>query len=167
MNFGVVYGISAFGLARNLGISNKEAATFIENYFAQYPKVKTWIEATIEKAKELGYVTTMLNRRRYIPEINGSDVQSRKGAERIAMNTPVQGTAADIIKVAMIRVDEALKDTRAHLLVQVHDELLIEAPADDAADIAKQVENIMAAAIELDVPLDVDVGVGNHWAEIH
>ena len=167
VNFGVVYGISAFGLARNLGISNKEAATFIENYFAQYPKVKIWIEATIEKTKEIGYVTTMLNRRRYIPEINGSDVQSRKGAERIAMNTPVQGTAADIIKVAMIRVDEALKGTGAHLLVQVHDELLIEAPAATAADIAKQVENIMSAAIQLDVPLDVDVGIGNHWAEIH
>ena len=167
VNFGVVYGISAFGLARNLGISNKEAATFIENYFAQYPKVKTWIEATIEKAKELGFVTTMLNRRRYIPEINGSDVQSRKGAERIAMNTPVQGTAADIIKVAMIRVDEALQGTDANLLVQVHDELLIEAPNDTADEIAKTIEGIMASAIELDVPLDVDVGVGNHWAEIH
>jgi len=167
VNFGVVYGISAFGLARNLGISNKEAATFIENYFAQYPKVKIWIEATIEKAKEIGFVRTMLNRRRYIPEINGSDVQSRKGAERIAMNTPVQGTAADIIKVAMIRVDEALQGTDANLLVQVHDELLIEAPNDTADEIAKTIEGIMASAIELDVPLDVDVGVGNNWAEIH
>ena len=167
VNFGVVYGISAFGLARNLGISNKDAARFIENYFAQYPRVKTWIEETIASAKDKGYVTTMMNRRRYIPEINGSDVQSRKGAERIAMNTPVQGTAADIIKVAMIQVDQALQGTGAKLLLQVHDELIIEAPADSATEISKTVAGIMSSAMKLDVPLDVDVGVGNHWAEIH
>lgn len=167
VNFGVVYGISAFGLARNLGIPNKEAAKFIDNYFATYPKVKIWIDATIEKAKELGYVTTLLNRRRYIPEINGSDVQSRKGAERIAMNTPVQGTAADIIKIAMIRVDKELERTGAHLLLQVHDELVVEAPEKDAPAIAQKIQSIMSDAFELNVPLKVDVGTGNHWAEIH
>ncbi|MFP6581477.1 MAG: DNA polymerase I [Candidatus Hydrogenedentota bacterium] len=167
VNFGVVYGISAFGLARNLGIANKEAARFIDNYFEQYPGVRIWIDETIEGARKNGYVTTMLKRRRFIPEINGSDVQSRKGAERIAMNTPVQGTAADIIKIAMIRVDVALRDTDAHLLVQVHDELLIEAPENDADEIAETIKTIMESALELAVPLKVDVGIGNHWAEIH
>ena len=167
VNFGVVYGISAFGLARNLSISNKEAAKFIDNYFATYPKVKIWIDETIEKAKELGYVTTLLNRRRYIPEINGSDVQSRKGAERIAMNTPVQGTAADIIKIAMIQVDKELEGTGTNMLLQVHDELVVEAPESDADAIAEQIRSIMSGAFELNVPLKVDVGIGNHWAEIH
>lgn len=167
VNFGVVYGISAFGLARNLGIPNKEAARFIDNYFKQYPGVRTWIDKTIADAKENGFVTTMLNRRRFIPEINGSDVQSRKGAERIAMNTPVQGTAADIIKIAMIRVDEALRESEAHLLVQVHDELLIETPENEAESVAAEVRTIMESALQLSVPLKVDVGIGNHWAEIH
>ncbi|MFP6616428.1 MAG: DNA polymerase, partial [Candidatus Hydrogenedentota bacterium] len=167
VNFGVVYGISAFGLARNIGISNREAATFIENYFAQYPNVKIWIDETVAEARERGYVTTLMNRRRYIPEINGSDVQSRKGAERIAMNTPVQGTAADIIKVAMINVDKELEGSGASLLLQVHDELLIEAPEASAESTAETVRNLMETAMTLDVALEVEVGIGDHWAEIH
>ena len=167
VNFGVVYGISAFGLARNLGISNKNAAKFIENYFAQYPDVRVWIDNTIEKAKELGYVTTLMNRRRYIPEINGSDKQAQHGAERIAMNTPVQGTAADIIKMAMIEVDKALEGTGANLLLQVHDELVVEAPGESAESIGQITQELMQNAMKLDVELTVDVGIGNNWAEIH
>ncbi|MFP6597608.1 MAG: DNA polymerase, partial [Candidatus Hydrogenedentota bacterium] len=139
----------------------------IENYFAQYPNVKIWIDETVAEARERGYVTTLMNRRRYIPEINGSDVQSRKGAERIAMNTPVQGTAADIIKVAMINVDKELEGSEASLLLQVHDELLIEAPEASAESTAETVRNLMETAMTLDVALEVEVGIGDHWAEIH
>lgn len=167
VNFGVVYGISAFGLARNIAVSNSEAAAFIKNYFAQYPGVKEWIERTKAEAKERGYVTTLLNRRRYVPELTASDAPTRRAAERVAVNTPVQGTAADVIKVAMIRLDKALADSEARLLLQVHDELLVEAPADDCRDIAKLMKEIMEEAIELDVPLKVDVGIGLNWAEIH
>ncbi|HIJ65167.1 MAG TPA: DNA polymerase I, partial [Candidatus Hydrogenedentes bacterium] len=167
VNFGVVYGISPFGLARNIGISNAQAARFIEQYFAQYPGVRNWIDQTLETAKKNGYVTTLLNRRRYVPELNSSDAASRKAAERVAINTPVQGTAADVIKLAMIRLDEALKRTPTRLLLQVHDELLLETPAREADGVADLTKNIMENAIALDVPLRVDVAVGYHWAAIH
>ncbi len=167
VNFGVVYGISAFGLAKNLGISNKEAADFIEHYFAQYPAVQTWIDATIVQAKQDGYVTTLLNRRRYVPELDASNMAVRRGAERVAINTPVQGSAADIIKLAMVRLDEAIESTRAQLLLQVHDELLVEAPEDEAEETAALMRERMETAFSLDVPLKVDVGIGGHWAEIH
>ncbi len=167
VNFGVVYGISAFGLARNIGVSNSEAAAFIENYFAQYPGVKEWIERTKAEAKQRGYVTTLLNRRRYVPELTASDAPTRRAAERVAINTPVQGTAADVIKVAMIRLDAALADSEARLLLQVHDELLVEAPLGECEEIASVMKDIMESAIELDVPLKVDVCIGLNWAEIH
>jgi DNA polymerase-1 len=167
VNFGVVYGISAFGLARNVGISNAEAQRFIDHYFEQYPRVRSWIEETLERAREEGYVTTVLNRRRYIPELNSSDNVTRKAAERAAINTPVQGSAADVIKLAMIRVDEALRKTGARLLLQVHDELIVESPAKEAQHIAATMKKIMEEAIDLDVPLKVDVGIGGNWAEIH
>ncbi len=167
VNFGVVYGISAFGLAKNLGISNSEASFFIEQYFNEFPGVKKWIDSTIEQARERGFVTTILNRRRYLPELNSPNTNIRRGAERIATNTPVQGSAADIIKVAMIRLDEALKNTEARLLLQVHDELLVETPQENANEIASQMRQIMENAIELDVQLKVDVGIGDNWDDIH
>jgi DNA polymerase-1 len=167
VNFGVVYGISAFGLARNVGISNAEAQRFIDHYFEQYPRVRSWIEETLERAREEGYVTTILNRRRYMPELNSSDNVTRKAAERAAINTPVQGSAADVIKLAMIRVDEALRKTGARLLLQVHDELVVESPAKEAQGVAATMKKIMEEAIDLDVPLKVDVGIGGNWAEIH
>ena len=167
VNFGVVYGISAFGLARNVGISNAEAQRFIDHYFEQYPRVRSWIEETLERAREEGYVTTILNRRRYMPELNSSDNVTRKAAERAAINTPVQGSAADVIKLAMIRVDEALRKTGARLLLQVHDELVVESPAKEAQHVAATMKKIMEEAIDLDVPLKVDVGIGGNWAEIH
>jgi len=167
VNFGVVYGISPFGLGRNLGISQGEAKKFIDAYFKSYPGVRQWIDGILEEAKETGYVTTLLNRRRYVHELNSSDQNVRRQAERVAMNTPVQGSAADIIKLAMVRLDEALKEWGARMLLQVHDELVVEGPDKHAADIAESMREIMENTISLDVPLKVDVGIGINWAEIH
>lgn len=167
VNFGVVYGISAFGLARNLGIPNAEAARFIEEYFKQYPGVRRWLDETIEAAKEMGYVTTLLQRRRYVPELASSDQNTRRAAERAAINTPVQGSAADLIKLAMVRLDPLLEASGARMLLQVHDELLVEAAAESADEIAALMKRKMEEAMRLDVPLKVDVGIGNNWAEIH
>lgn len=167
VNFGVVYGISAFGLARNVGISNAEAARFIEQYFGQYPRVRGWLDETIERARRDGYTTTLLKRRRYVPDLKSTDVATRKGAERATINTPVQGSAADIIKLAMVRLDAALQGTRARMLLQVHDELLVECPAEDVDAVSDVMRNIMENAIALDVPLKVDVGSGRNWADAH
>lgn len=173
VNFGIIYGISAFGLAKNLGISTSDAARFIDNYFAQYPGVRAWIEQLLEQARKQGHVTTLLNRRRYVPELNSSEVVVRKAAERMAINTPVQGSAADIIKLAMVRVAESFDreawpaNQRPHLLLQVHDELLAEAPADSAPRAAEIIKTVMEQAVALDTPLKVDVGVGRNWAEAH
>ncbi|NUM55438.1 MAG: DNA polymerase I [Candidatus Hydrogenedentes bacterium] len=167
VNFGVVYGISAFGLSRNLGISTQEAARFIEQYFQKYPGVRRWIDATLAQAAKDGYVTTLLNRRRYVADLNTPNQTVRKAAERVAINTPVQGSAADIIKVAMIRLDKALEKTDARLLLQVHDELVVETPEKDAGRIAELMQQTMEEAFTLTVPLKVDVAIGNHWAEIH
>jgi DNA polymerase I len=167
VNFGVVYGISAFGLARNLGITTADAGKYIDHYFDQYPGVKDWIDHTKERARNQGYVTTLLNRRRYLTELTSPNINTRRAAERVAVNTPVQGTAADVIKVAMIRLDAALQEKKAQVLLQVHDELLVEAPADEADDVAQQMKTIMEEALALDVPLKVDLGIGDNWAEVH
>jgi DNA polymerase-1 len=167
VNFGVVYGQTAFGLARSIGVSNKEAETFINAYFAQYPGVRAWLDNTIEEATRIGYVKTMLGRRRYVPDLNATNLAVRRAAERVAINTPVQGSAADIIKVAMLRLDEALKEFDAQLLLQVHDELVVEADARHAEDVMKVMRHTMENAAKLDVPLKVDAGVGKNWAEIH
>ena len=167
VNFGVIYGISPYGLARNLGISNVEASRFIDAYFAQYPRVKEWLDETLAEAKQTGYVTTLLHRRRYIPELASSAANVRKGAERVAINTPVQGSAADMIKLAMLHVAEALKTYDAQLLLQVHDELIIEVARDQASQVAEIVKECMENALPLDVPLKVDLGIGQNWAEIH
>ncbi|MDX9971524.1 MAG: DNA polymerase I [FCB group bacterium] len=167
VNFGVIYGMSAFGLAKELKISRADAARFIEEYFKQYPGVNEWLNDTLRRAKDDGYVTTLLKRRRYVADLNSRDMNVRRGAERIAVNTPVQGSAADIIKLAMIRLDKALEGTGARLLLQVHDELLLEGPADTAERAAETTRQIMENAIKLDVRLKVDVGVGDNWAAIH
>jgi DNA polymerase I len=167
VNFGVVYGISAFGLARNLGISNAEAARFIDEYFTQYPGIKHWLDDTMERARESGYVVTLLNRRRYVPDINSGNANVRNAGERVAINTPVQGSAADIIKLAMIRLDDVLRNEVPQLLLQVHDELVVEAPESAAEEVAAQMQEIMENIFPLDVPLKVDVGIGKNWAEIH
>jgi DNA polymerase-1 len=167
VNFGVVYGISSFGLARNLGIGNAEAQKFIDAYFKQYPGVRKWLDDTIEIAQRDGYVMTMLQRRRYLPELKSGDHNVRRGAERAAINTPVQGSAADVIKLAMLRLDEALQDYDARMLLQVHDELVVEAAEDQAEDVAAVMRKTMEDAVELEVPMKVDVGIGKNWAEIH
>jgi DNA polymerase-1 len=167
VNFGVIYGISAFGLARNLGISNAEAGRFIDGYFTQYPGIKTWLDATLETARSQGYVTTLLKRRRSVPDVNSGNINVRRAGERVAINTPVQGSAADIIKLAMIRLDSALVGTDARLLLQVHDELVVETRSDAVAEVMAQMKEIMEGIVELNVPLKVDVGFGKNWAEIH
>ncbi|WP_455661576.1 DNA polymerase I [Pradoshia sp.] len=165
VNFGIVYGISDYGLSQNLNITRKEAGTFIERYLESYPGVQRYMKDIIEEAKELGYVTTLLHRRRYIPEINNRNFNVRGFAERTAMNTPIQGSAADIIKLAMIHMNDRLKreNLKAKLLLQVHDELIFEAPKDEIDILKKIVPEEMENAIQLSVPLKVDYSFGDTW----
>lgn len=165
VNFGIVYGISDFGLSRDLKITKKEAKKYIDNYFARYPKVKKYMDDIVEMAKSKGYVTTILNRRRYIPEISSKNAISRNFGERIAMNTPIQGSAADVIKIAMVKVYQELKNRKlkSKMILQVHDELIIEACKDELEIVKEILKNGMEKAIELRVPLLVDVNEGNSW----
>jgi len=167
VNFGIVYGISDYGLSQNLDITRKEAATFIEKYFASFPGVKEYMDDIVQDAKFNGYVTTILNRRRYLPDIASSNFNLRSFAERTAMNTPIQGSAADIIKKAMIDMDARLKkeNMQAKLLLQVHDELIFEAPKEEIAMLEQIVPEVMENAIELAVPLKVDFNYGATWYE--
>ena len=165
VNFGIIYGISDYGLSQNLDITRKDAAKFIENYLASFPGVKGYMDSIIENAKKDGYVTTLMNRRRYLPEINSSNFNLRSFAERTAMNTPIQGSAADIIKKAMIDMDAKLDQEKmqAKLLLQVHDELIFEAPIEEIAKLEKIVPEVMEQAIELNVPLKVEYAFGPTW----
>ena len=169
INFGLIYGMSAFGLARQLGIERGEAQAYIDLYFERYPGVKDYMDRTREQAREAGYVETVFGRRLYLPEIKSRNPQRRQYAERSAINAPMQGTAADIIKRAMIAVDAWLRDSDsgARLIMQVHDELVFEVPADDAEALAESLAGEMAAAAELAVPLKVDTGLGDNWDEAH
>ncbi|MGE5703068.1 MAG: DNA polymerase I [Clostridia bacterium] len=165
VNFGIVYGISDYGLSQNLNITRKDAAAFIERYFDVFSGVKQYMEDIVKQAKQDGYVTTLLNRRRYLPDIKSSNFNLRSFAERTAMNTPIQGTAADIIKLAMIRMQERLQaeGLRSRMLLQVHDELVFEVPEDELDTMRKIVPEVMEAAIVLDVPLKADVNDGRTW----
>ncbi|MBO6178324.1 MAG: DNA polymerase I [Selenomonadaceae bacterium] len=167
VNFGIVYGISDFGLSRDLGITKKEAKEYIEAYFARYTGIKKFIDETIKIAKERGYVKTMFNRRRALPEISSANYNIRSNAERMAMNTPIQGTAADIIKLAMIKTDRALKEAglKSRILLQVHDELVIETVETEAQRVSEIVKDAMETVVKLRVPLTVDVHTGKNWAE--
>jgi len=169
INFGLIYGMSAFGLAKQLDISRGEAAEYISLYFARYPGVKTYMDDTRANAKETGYVETVFGRRLYLPDINARNGQLRQYAERTAINAPMQGTAADIIKRAMILVDAWLTRDKvdAEVIMQVHDELVLEVPAGESDDIGKDIQKHMIAAATLSVPLEVDVGMGNSWEEAH
>ena len=173
INFGIIYGISAFGLARQLGIEQKEAKVYIEAYFERYPGIKDYMERLKAECRKSGMVETLFGRRIHLPGINDKNHMTRNYAERQAINAPVQGTAADIIKRAMIRVPQALqkKKLKAEMLLQVHDELLFEAPVlevDGVIEIISQVmENAVGPAVSLSVPLDVEVGVGDNWDEAH
>lgn len=165
VNFGIVYGISDFGLSQSLGISRKEAGLFIDRYLQSYPGVKEYMDDIIQVAKQKGFVSTLLQRRRYIPEINSRNFNLRGFAERTAMNTPIQGSAADIIKKAMIDMAERLKDSglKTRLLLQVHDELIFEAPEEEVEALKKLVPEVMENAVELKVPLKVDYSYGPTW----
>lgn len=166
VNFGIIYGISDFGLARQLGVPRGEAAQYIESYFARYTGVKAYMEREKQKAREMGYVETLFGRRRYLPDINAKNFNRRSFAERTAINTPIQGTAADIIKVAMLKVARNLKEARvkSRVLLQVHDELVLEIPAAEQETVGEIVKETMEHAVELAVPLVADVAVGKNWA---
>ena len=167
VNFGIIYGIGAFSLAQDIGVSRKEAESYIESYFARYPKIKEYMDKTIRDAYENGYVTTIFHRRRPMPELRASNFVQRSFGERVAMNMPIQGTAADIMKLGMLRTDRALRESglRARLLLQVHDELLIEAHRDDAEAAGKLLKEAMEGAATLSVPMVVDVHTGKNWYE--
>ena len=169
VNFGIIYGISSFGLSQDLSITRKEAAGYIEKYFETYPDVKKYIDSLVEEAKEKGYSVTMYNRRRQIPELKSANFMQRQFGERVAMNAPIQGTAADIIKLAMIRVYNELKNRhlKSKLILQVHDELLIETYKDELEEVKAIVEDGMKHAATLSVPLEIDMKQGNNWLEAH
>ena len=169
INFGLMYGMSAFGLARQLDISRPEAQEYMDTYFSRYPAVQGFMEKTREQAREQGYVETLFGRRLYLPEINASNMMRRQGAERAAINAPMQGTAADIIKIAMIKVDDWIQSDRtgARLVMQVHDELVLEVEEAQLSNVRNAVIEHMSAAADLDVPLLVDAGFGPDWDTAH
>ncbi|MDP5022608.1 MAG: DNA polymerase I, partial [Burkholderiaceae bacterium] len=169
INFGLIYGMSAFGLARNLGIDNTAAKNYIQTYFARYPGVRRYMDDTREQAKAQGYVETVFGRRLYLPEINSPNGPRRAGAERAAINAPMQGTAADLIKMSMLKVQAALDaaNNGVLMIMQVHDELVFELPAEQADWLRVQVPALMAEVANLRVPLLAEVGMGNNWEQAH
>jgi len=169
INFGLIYGMSAFGLARQLGIERNEAQAYMDLYFSRYPKVKRFMDQTRLLAREQGYVETLFGRRLYLPEINSRNAQRRQYAERAAINAPMQGTAADIIKLAMLATDEWLntRGAKTKMIMQVHDELVFEVPTAEVEKASKQIRKCMTDVTSLAVPLIIDIGAGNNWDEAH
>jgi DNA polymerase-1 len=167
-NYAILYGVSAFGLSQATRIDRKEAERYINDYFAAHPLVRAFIDRTLEEGRDRGYVSTLLGRRRYLPDLRSNNPVARNAAERMAMNAPVQGTASDMIKLAMVRVDTALAERglRARMLLQVHDELLFEAPPDEVEAVEALAREIMASALPLNVPVVVDVKSGKDWSEV-
>ncbi|MGB3112141.1 MAG: DNA polymerase, partial [Candidatus Omnitrophota bacterium] len=166
VNFGIIYGMSPFRLARDLEIDLAEAQRFIDSYFDQYSGVKAFIDKTIKTARKKGYVTTLLNRRRYIPEITSSNERIKGFAERVAVNTPVQGSAADLIKLAMIACHDRLRESGTRMIIQVHDELVFKVPENRINNAAAAVQKIMEGVIDLKVPLRVHVEAGPNWMDM-
>ncbi len=169
INFGLIYGMSAFGLAKQLGVDRKQAQAYVDLYFARYPAVKQYMDDTREQARAQGFVETLFGRRLFLPDINAKNAATRQYAERTAINAPMQGTAADIIKKAMIAVDAWLRDSgvKTRMIMQVHDELVFEVPESELALMQTRIPELMAQAASLNVPLVVDVGIGNNWDEAH
>ncbi len=169
INFGVIYGMGAFSLGKDLGIPTREAQTFIDNYFARYPGIKAFMESKRKQAREKLYVTTLLGRRCAVPEIQSKNGAIRSYAERNAINYPIQGSAADLIKVAMVHIHERLakEGLRAKMVLQVHDELVFDVPEAELEQVRTLVREEMEGAMPLDVPLVVDIGVGQNWREAH
>jgi DNA polymerase-1 len=168
-NFGIIYGISSFGLSERLTIGRKEAKDLIDGYFNSYPGVKVYMDESIRKAREKGYVTTMFGRRRYLRDIQSRNQVVRGNAERNAINAPIQGSAADIIKIAMVRIHDKLKAGmyRSKMILQVHDELIFEAWEPELEKLREMVIYEMSNAARLDIPLKVDWGTGRNWLEAH
>jgi DNA polymerase-1 len=167
-NFSVIYGVTAFGLSRGLAITSKQAQEFLDQFFARHPKVKAYLARTVAEGRERGFVTTLLGRRRYLPELRSGNPNLRGFAERMATNAPIQGTAADLIKIAMVRMARELDAHRlqSRMLLQVHDELLFEAPPAEVERLAELATLVMESALSLDVPLKVDVKTGLDWAAV-
>jgi len=167
VNFGIVYGISEFSLAEDIGVSRYEARDYIDSYLAHYAGVGRYMKQVVVDARESGFTQTMYGRRRYIPELKSSNFNVRSGAERIALNTPIQGTAADLIKLAMIRVEKALRENypEAKLLLQVHDELIVECPEAIGTEVAALVSREMEQVARLSVPLTAEAKIGKSWFE--
>ena len=168
-NFGIVYGISDYGLAKNIGVTRKEAEKFINAYFEQYPFVKDYMEKTVKFAREKGYVETLSHRRRFLPDIHAKNFNLRHFAERTAMNTPIQGSAADIIKIAMISIQNYFEDKKlkSKMILQVHDELTFEVAPGEEEIVGDIVPKLMDSAIELKVPLKVESHFGQTWFDVH
>ena len=169
VNFGILYGISAFGLADRLQIPQKDARQLITEYYNSFPKITEYLDSTMEFARENGYVETLFGRRRYIRDINSSNAIVRKAAERNAINAPIQGTAADLIKIAMVNIWRAMKaqKLKSKMILQVHDELAFEVPKDELEIMQQLVKEKMTTAIHLDVPLTIDINYGKNWYEAH
>jgi DNA polymerase-1 len=169
INFGLMYGMGPINLSRQLRISFRDAQAFIDSYFSQFPTIKSYMTTSTEKARSCGYSETLLGRRRYLPEINSQNRQVREAAERTAINTPIQGTAADIIKIAMVRIESAKKESGLNfkMLLQVHDELVFEVHKNDAEKLKIWACGMMSNAYALDVPIKVDAGIGKNWSEAH
>jgi len=169
VNFGIIYGISQYGLASRLGISADEAQEIIQNYFIRFPKVNDYMIHTIAFVQKHKYVTTIRNRRRYIPEIDSKNANIRQNAERMAINTTIQGSAADLIKLAMINIQKKFdrEDLQTKMILQVHDELIFEVQANELERVRRLVKKEMEGAIKLNVPIKVDIGVGKNWLEAH
>ena len=169
VNFGIIYGISAFGLSQRLKVPRKEAADLIETYFKLYPKIRDYMDAAIAKAREKGYAETVLGRRRTLRDIDSRNATARQAAERDAINTPIQGSAADLIKMAMVKVDRALKaaNLRAKMVLQIHDELVFDVPREEVEAVKEIVRREMTTALDFGVPLDVGIGVGDNWLDAH
>ena len=167
VNFGIVYGIGAFSLSKDIGVTVREAQKYIDNYLTRFSAIDSYMNETIQQAKNDGYVSTLLGRRRYLPELSASNFNTRSFGERVARNAPIQGTAADIIKIAMVRVDERLKKEglEARLILQVHDELLVEAPAFESMQVAMILQEEMESAVSLTVPLTAEASMGETWYE--
>jgi DNA polymerase-1 len=169
INFGIIYGMSAFGLSRQLDISNKMAKTYIDHYFARYQGVRRFMDQTITDARKTSRTSTLLGRIRLLPDIDSSNAMVRQAAERTAINTPIQGSAADLIKLAMIKVDDALRKKKlaSAMLLTVHDELVFEVPPDELEELTRLIRGIMEGVWELQVPLKVNVSQGSNWDEAH
>ena len=169
INFGLIYGMSAFGLASNLSITRDAAKLYIDRYFARYPGVAAYMENTRTSAKQKGFVETVFGRRLWLPEINGGSGPRRQAAERAAINAPMQGTAADLIKLSMIAVQDWLEasNVKSKMIMQVHDELVLEVPEDELSDVRKRLPELMCGVATLKVPLVAEVGAGANWEEAH